>query len=287
MSVVYLNDKLVNGAAASVSIYDAGLLHGVGLFETMRAYGGKVFCLEEHLSRLFASVEKLELPVTQRREEMAEAIDQALRANKLTEARVRLTVTSGTILSAEQNRPLQSTLIVTAGQFVPYPSEYYQRGMTVVISPFKQNGEEATAGHKTLNYFPRLRALQVAQKAAAGEALFFTTTNRLAEGCYSNVFLVKDGTLITPSLDTPVLPGIVRQKVIELARENDIEVVERECVIDDVMGAEEIFLTNSIMELMPVGRIERHAVGRERPGPVYQQLRDAYLRLTETTPHPL
>jgi len=163
----------------------------------------------------------------------------------------------------------------------PYPPELYQRGMTVIVSDYKQNPADPTVRHKTLNYFSRLAALQEAQKKQAGEAIWMTTNNHLAEGSISNVFLVKEEKLQTPPLDTPVLPGITRKAVLELAAENDMEWVEQKLTIQDLLGADEVFLTNSIMELMPVCRIERHAVGKEKPGPVYKKLHDLYKQAVE------
>ncbi len=277
---VFLNGSLVDSAAAQISIHDSGLLHGVGLFETMRAYDQRVFGLHDHLDRLFTSAQALQISVTQSRETIINGVREVLHANGLTDARLRLTVTPGSMLNFDQDKAPDSTLIITCSKLQPYPAEYYEKGMTVVVSACKQNPDDAIAGHKTLCYLPRLLALQQAQAAQAGEALFFTTANRLAEGCISNVFLVSKQTLITPPLDTPVLAGVTRAKVIELAHEQEIDIEVRACVIKDVLGADEIFLTNSIMELMPVGRIERHPVGNEKPGPIYKTLREAYQEAT-------
>jgi branched-subunit amino acid aminotransferase/4-amino-4-deoxychorismate lyase len=148
--------------------------------------------------------------------------------------------------------------------------------MKVIVSRYKQNPDDPTSRHKTINYFPRLAALQEAQQKNRGEALWFTTTNRLAEGCISNVFLVKDDRLLTPPLDTPVLPGITRKVVLESAREHSLYCEERELFIKDLLDASEVILTNSIMALMPVSSVEAHAVGEEKPGPVYQKLQAWY-----------
>jgi len=277
---VFLNNALVDSSDAQISIHDSGLLHGIGLFETMRAYAGRVFGMHDHLDRLFTSAAALKIPVTQSREEIIAGMNEVLKANGLTDARLRLTVTPGNMLNFDQDKGPESTLIITTSKLQPYPAEYYEKGMTVIISKYKQNPDDATCGHKTLNYLPRLLALQQAQTAQAGEALFFTTANHLAEGCISNVFLVSKQTLITPPLETPVLAGVTRSKVIELAHDCDIDIEVRPCVIKDLLDADEVFLTNSIMELMPVGRIERHPVSNEKPGPIYQTLSEAYKEAT-------
>lgn len=277
---VFLNNTLVDSSDAQISVHDSGLLHGVGLFETMRTYDGRVFGMHDHLDRLFTSAAALKIPVTQSREEIIAGMNEVLKANGLTDARLRLTVTPGNMLNFDQDKGPESTLIITTSKLQPYPAEYYEKGMTVIISKYKQNPDDATCGHKTLNYLPRLLALQQAQTAQAGEALFFTTANHLAEGCISNVFLVSKQTLITPPLETPVLAGVTRSKVIELAHDCDIDIEVRPGVIKDLLDADEVFLTNSIMELMPVGRIERHPVTNEKPGPIYQTLSEAYKEAT-------
>ncbi len=279
---VFLNDQLVDAESAQISIHDVGLLHGIGLFETMRAYGGKVFRLADHLDRLFDSAKALQIHISQQRKTIIGAIEDLLIANNLSDARLRLTVTPGSLRNVNDDGTIpQSTLIITAAQMVAYPPEMYEKGMTVLISDYKQHGKDATAGHKTLNYFPRMAALQEAHQNQTGEAIWFTVTNRLAEGSISNIFLVKDNILITPPLDTPVLPGIARKVVLELARENGIEATESECIVKDLLGADEVLLTNSIMEVMPVCRVEKHAVGDEKPGPVFKKISELYRAKTQ------
>lgn len=281
---VYLNDRLVEAGEARVSVFDAGLLHGVGLFETMRAYNGVVFRLGDHLERLRSSAGKLGLTVPEDTGPWREAVGRLLEANGLQEARVRLTVTPGAAgLLDEQGQVGRQavTVLITAGAMAAYPAEWYGRGMTVLVSGYRQSRQDPLCGHKTTSYFSRLIALREAQMAGCGEALWFTTENLLAEGCISNVFVVKAGVVRTPPVDTPVLAGITRKVVMELAAAEGIELEERALTIDDLLGAEEVFLTNSVMELMPVCRIERHAVGDERPGAVTMRLAEAYRRAVE------
>jgi len=175
----------------------------------------------------------------------------------------------------------RATLLITAAQFQPYPQEYYQKGVLVVLSPFRQNPTDPTAGHKTTSYLPRMLALKEAHQKRAAEALWFTTDNRLAEGCVSNVFLVKNSTLYTPTLNTPVLPGIARKAVCQITSQNSITLVEKDLSIDDVLAADEIFLTNVIMQIMPVVAIEKHTVGNGKVGPVTKKLIDYFSRFVE------
>jgi branched-chain amino acid aminotransferase len=276
---VFLNDKLVDLEEARVSATDSGLLYGAGLFETMRSHNGVVFRLDDHLDRLSQSAAALSIAHPYEKSYLSDAIDQVLQANNLTEARLRLTLTNGPLAAAEEQR--KPTLVITATEFRPYPAQYYEKGTLVILCPFRQNPTDPTCGHKTTSYYPRLLALQVAHQRRAAEALWFTMDNRLAEGCVSNVFLVKNSTLQTPPVGTPVLPGIARKTVCELAQEQSIELVERDLTIEDVLGADEIFLTNVIMDVMPVVEVEKHAVGEGKVGPVTRRLREAFGQAVE------
>jgi len=178
-------------------------------------------------------------------------------------------------MSQSQEKP-GATLVVTASKFQPYPADYYKKGVLVVLCPSRQNVSDPTCGHKTTSYLPRMLALRRAHEKKAAEALWFTTDGRLAEGCISNVFLVKDSRLYTPATNTLVLPGIARKTVCELATANKIELVEKDLSIDDLLGADEVFITNVIMQVLPVVGIEKHNVGESNPGPVTKKIQEHY-----------
>ena len=272
---IFLNGDLVPVEQARLSVFDAGFLHGAGLFETMRAYAGKVYRLDEHLDRLLASAKALLVPIAHDKADLRKAVQQTLTANALSEARVRLTVSRGDLRQDPDAEQVHTT-VITASALVAYPQEFYQKGMTVVVSDSKLNSSDPVARHKSTNYLSRLLVLRKAQQLRAGESLWFTEHNHLGEGCVSNVFLVKNGELLTPGVDEPILPGITRAVVLELAIGQEIPVSEKVLTIDDVLAADEIFLTNSIMEVMPVCRFEKHVVGDEKPGPMTQRLADLY-----------
>jgi branched-chain amino acid aminotransferase len=170
----------------------------------------------------------------------------------------------------------KATLLIAATKIQPYPAEYYQKGVLVVLCPFRQNPTEPIYGHKTINYYPRMLALKQAHQKKATEALWFTIDNRLAEGCISNVFLVKNSVLYTPRIDTPVLAGVSRKTVCQIAFKNSIELVEKDLYIGDLLGADEIFLTNVIMQVMPIIGVEKHTVGDGKVGPVAKNLQKLY-----------
>jgi branched-subunit amino acid aminotransferase/4-amino-4-deoxychorismate lyase len=146
----------------------------------------------------------------------------------------------------------------------------------VILANFRQNPKDPTCGHKTTCYAPRLIALKLAHEKLATEALWFTTENKLTEGCVSNVFLVKDDVIYTPKADTPVLPGVARKTVLELAEKLKIDLVEQDLTIHDLLSAQEVFLTNVIMTVLPVTSVESHSVGDGKVGAVTKKLTKAY-----------
>jgi branched-subunit amino acid aminotransferase/4-amino-4-deoxychorismate lyase len=150
-----------------------------------------------------------------------------------------------------------------------------------VLCPFKQNPIDPASGRKTTSYFSRMIALNLAHQKRAAEAIWFTVDNRLAEGCISNVFLVKDSELFTPPINTPVLPGVARKTVFQLAMQNSIKFTEKDLTIDDLLGADEIFLTNVIMQVMPINKVEKHIVGDGQVGPVSKKLHTLFDQLVK------
>ena len=221
-----------------------------------------------------ASSRKLDVNIAAVLDRIPEAITAVCQANDLADARVRVTVTPPPV---DADQPL---LLVTAVAIAGYPPELYERGMTVLLcTDYRQSDKDPLAGHKTTSYLPRLLALRTAQQRDCGESIWFTPDNRLTEGCISNIFVVKKGTLTTPPLDAPVLPGVTREAVIELAKTNQIPINETAGTVDDLLDADEVFLTNSIMEVMPVTRIERKPIANERPGEITGQLMNAYRKL--------
>lgn len=271
---VFLNDKLIDTDKACISVTDGGFLYGAGIFETMRSCNGVVFALDDHLDRLFFSAGALAITNPYDKKYITDAVYKVLGANELADARIRLTLTAGPMAETEQQR--KSTLLITAVNLRPYPREYYQKGVIVVLCPFRQNPGEPTYGHKTTSYLPRMTALSLAHQKGAAEALWFTVDNRLAEGCVSNVFLVKDSVLYTPPIETPVLAGVARKTVCQIALESSIKLTEKNLRIDDLLTADEIFLTNVVMQVMPVVAVEKHTVGDGKVGPMAKRLRHSF-----------
>jgi branched-chain amino acid aminotransferase len=291
---IWLNGNFVDESLATVSVRDTGLLHAAGVFTTMRSTNGRVFRLDQHLKRVRESCEALFIPLQFNDATLSNATIELLQRNHLSDARLRLTVTRG--MAKEDplhGTHLEPTVFLTATQFESYPAEYYQRGMTVILlDEQKLNPYDVQAGHKTLNYFSRLSALRAANQRRGGEALWFNVHNYLQSGSISNVFIVKNGKLLTPPTQremqrqsvrnaTPypksnVLPGVMRGAIIDFAREADIDVQLSAIDVQTLLEADEVFVTNSIMGVMPVCRIERKVIGEDKPGPITRQLSERY-----------
>ena len=259
-----------------VSVFDSGFLHGGTAFTTMLAKSGVVFRLARHLERLMGTVELLGFRCEATREGLTASVYDVLAANELDEARVRVTLSPGSTKGGEP------TTLVTAEPLPEYPAEWYEKGIPVIVSSYKQPTGDPTAGRKTGCYFPRILARQEAADKGAAEALWFTADNRLAEACFSNVFLVLDGVVHTPPLETPVLAGIVREAALQLCGQGNISCdAEGPLTVKEMFAADEAFVTSSTMGIRPVVRIEQHEVGQGAPGEITRELMVAYRDLLE------
>lgn len=315
-SVTWLNGVFVSGEAAKASVFDAGLQHGIGLFETMLATNTRPLHLHEHLGRLQRSARELGLSTSLHINPLAEAVRRAVEKAVEPRARVRLTITGGDMGAALAPTgpsgggapPRDPTILITVQPAAEYPAEMFARGVTVAISDARLSNLDPLAGHKTLAYWGRLRELQIAGAKGAAETLLFDTSNRLLSGAVSNVFLVQRDVLRTPpargergEMDSPLpatlgeeaamsaqapapratLPGITRAAVIDFADALEIPVERGPLTIDDLLGAEEVFLTNSSWGVLPVSRVEGHAVGSARRGPITEALRAKWLEAVQ------
>ena len=295
---IYLNGQFYPADQAQISVEDAGFQHAMGLFETMFAYHGRIFRLDAHLARMARSAAQLGLAAEMNTAPLADAVNQTLAANHLEHARLRLSVTGGTMSllkndDGEQSVAVRQTVSVVPSEPTVFDPAYFDKGVTVSIYGPSASPFDITAGHKTLAYWARLRSLRQAAAMGCSETLWLNISNHLASGAVSNAFLVKDGTLLTPiasgeekpkALAAPVLPGITRSVVIELAEKMGIEVQRRMLSVQELLDADEIFLTNSNWRVLPVTAIEKKTIGDGKPGEITGQLRNAVLDLiTEET----
>lgn len=275
-ATVYLNGAFVSEQEAHVSVYDGGWLHGAGLFETMRAEGGQVFQLEPHLERLRHSANVILTPMERSDLPDEKIFRELLERNGLKEARVRLTVSAGSMRETDEGDVRRLTVCATASPLSGYPAELYDRGVNAAVCDYRQSISDPLAGHKSTAYLPRLLGLRQAQQKRCLEAIWFTTGNELAEGSISNVFVVHGGVLKTPPLDTPVLPGIARGVVLQIASDCGIQCEQCPLSIDDLLDADEVLLTNAIMQVIPVVRVEKHEIGQGRVGAIGKRLYQEY-----------
>jgi branched-subunit amino acid aminotransferase/4-amino-4-deoxychorismate lyase len=291
---VYLNGQMLDAADASVSVEDAGFQHAVGLFETMIASRGRVFRIRQHLERLQQSARDLGLARELDLDSLEHAVRQTIEHNELSEARVRLTVTAGAIsllrkdASPGSGQPPQPTVLVAAQPPTRYDPAYFENGVMALIAPPAANPFDPLAGHKTLSYWGRLRTLRQAAAAGAGEAIWLNVSNHLAGGAISNIFLVKDKRLLTPfsrgeetagSLPAPVLPGVTRAAILEVAASLGIEAERKMLSVPDLLDADEVFLTNSSWLVLPVTRVEKKTIGDGKVGQTTRRLRAALVEL--------
>ena len=280
---VYVNGEVVPREDAKVSPFDRGFLYGDGLFETIRAYAGVPFMLDAHLHRMGASAAALGIPMPERAE-LGEAVTRLIELNQLGDAYVRITVTRGLHTGAlAPAEPAEPTVLVEARKLHPYPPELYANGATVVVSSLRHDSDSPLRRHKTTNYLLSILAKREARERGADEALLLDAAGHVAEGTTSNIFCVRrhggrDSTLLTPPLDMNILPGITRATVLDLAPEAGIETGETRFTLDDLCSADEIFLTNSLMEVMPVRSVDdREFTGA--PGPTTRAMAQSYGQL--------
>lgn len=278
---VYINGKLVPEAEATVSVFDHGLLYGDGVFEGLRSYGGKVFRLEEHVRRLYESALAICLDIPMSQSEMCTATNETVAANGIEDGYIRLVVTRGAgTLGLDPNRCRDPQVIIIAGAIALYPQELYEKGLEIITSSVIRNHPAALSPRiKSLNYLNNILAKIEGLQAGCIEALMLNHKGEVAECTGDNIFLVRDGVLLTPPLDAGILGGVTRNAVIELAREVGIEVQEVALTKHDVYIADECFLTGTAAEVIAVVKIDDRTIAAGKPGPVTVDLKKRFHEL--------
>ncbi len=285
--IIYLNGRLVTRFRAKLSPFDHGFLYGYGLFETMRAYGGHIFRLDSHLARLRCSAESIGLTnsvltAEEGSQSLKAACVATLQANKLNDARIRLTVSAGEgDMMPDPGTCSSPTALITAQNLTPLPPEKYEAGFKAAISSLRRNSQSPLSRLKSTCYMENVLARTAARAAGYDEAIFLNEQGYLAEGSMTNVFLVSHGELITPCFESGVLPGITRDAVLEIARTSHVKAMERWVELNELIGAQEAFLTNSILEVMPLVSIEGRPIGTGKPGKLTRDLLFAYRKLVD------
>ncbi len=266
--IAWVNGRLLPPEEPAISPLDGGFMYGEGLFETMRAYSGKVFRLSQHLERLILSAAELSFdpPAAQ---DLTGAVEEALDAGGLDDAVVRLSVTPGIAGSHEP-----TVVVLVRPLALPAP-DLYESGCHAVSVPAAQIGESPLRRIKSLNYLDKLLAQRAAARQGAHEAILVDPDGCVVEGAMRNTFAVLGGELVTPPLSRGLLPGITRATVMEIADKDGIPCRERDVPLTELHEAEEAFLTSSVAEILPVASIDGHHLGRV-PGRTTVRLTDAY-----------
>jgi branched-chain amino acid aminotransferase len=256
--MIYLNDRLIPPEEAVISVFDHGFLYGDGIYETMRVYRGRVFRIKDHIERLFRSAEMISLDIGKGAEEIEHAVKQTIKANRLVEAVVRITVSRGAgptgLDPALCSKP---TFVIIAQSFRGYPHEYHERGIRIVITKIQRNCKKALDPRiKSLNFLNNILAKIEAKNKGAFEGIMLNHSGYLTEGTVSNIFFVKKDTLCTPSIASGILDGITRRLVLEIASEAGIPTRQSRFRKEDLYSADEVFLSNTTMEVMPVAEVD-------------------------------
>ena len=280
--IVYRNGSLVPRSQAQVSVYDHGFLYGYGLFETMRVYQGTIFLLERHLKRLLDSAVAIGLSSKLAEIDLGKACYDTLQANSLEDARLRLIVTKGEVDSFPgSDISAAPTVLITARSYSALPKQVYNDGFQAGISSFRRYSQSPLSRLKSTNYLVSLLARIESEAAGMDEALLLNEQGFITEGSISNVFFVADSGLVTPPLESGLLLGITLEVVMELAGTLGVNVAETEVKLDDLRQFDEAFLTNSVMEIMPLVEVrddtgKSKTIGSGKPGKLTKRLMTAY-----------
>jgi len=265
---IFLNGKIVPESRAKVSVSDRGYLYGDGIYETMLCRNGRIFLLRRHIARLFRSARMIALPLPWPPQYFCSAVEKTVAANGLRDARVRVTVSRGCGAVGYAGKvTARPTLVIAASKFNGWPRRLYENGVGIIISGVRRNHPLCIPpAAKSSNCLNQVLAAQDAERRNAFEAILLNTDGYVAEGTISNIFIVKNNRLLTPSLETGILDGVTRREVIRIARRQGIVVAETLLKPFDVVNADECFITSSTLNIMPVARMAAKKFGSAKPG---------------------
>src|SRR6056297_1915362 len=273
---IYINGEYFSREDAKISVYDHGLLYGDGVFEGMRIYGGKVFRLQQHLKRLWESARAIVLEIPIALAAMADAVNETVRLNGLTDGYIRLVVTrGGNQLGLDPFRCDNPQVIIIADKISLYPEKFYTEGLDLITAATIRNNPAALNPRiKSLNYLNNILAKIEGLRAGCVEALMLNHKGEVAECTGDNIFLIKKGELFTPPIDAGILEGITRNAVLELAEGLGIATHQTALTRHDLFVADECFLTGSAAEVIPAVRLDGRDIGDGKPGPITRKLND-------------
>ena len=280
---VYINGLFTPLRNAKISILDRGFCYGDGLFETLRASNGQIFYIQQHIDRLFDSLQQvlIELPMT--RLELTKAVKETLARNKYKNAIIRLMVTRGDTESNIQiDSKIHPTLVINIRPFTPLPKVAYKKGIRVMLFQERANLVNGLSLRlKSCNYLSNILIKEFSNKKNYTEGIVIDPDFGVTEGTTSNIFIVEQGQIKTPPLSPYVLAGITRQVVLEIARDHKIPFTEEKITADELIYADEVFITNSCIEIVPVTQVNSNFIGLKKPGILTRFIHEEFLKCVE------
>lgn len=282
---VYVNGKIVDHDKALISVFDRGFLYGDALFETMHGYAGRIFCLNDHLMRLYSSMKSLKIRQPLADKEAEKIIYELLAVNGLdkTDAYVRMTVSRG--LSEDGSMDISksgpSNVVIIARGYVPFSSKHYEKGIAVNIARARRNSQSVLSNFKVANYLDSILARNEAFPGGFFDTIFLNESGHVCEASTSNIFMITGNALVTPSIKCGILPGITRKIVLELSPYAGVGVEESEFSENELKSSDEVFITNSMFEIIPVVGIDNKAIGGGSVGKITKNMQKLYKEAVE------
>lgn len=283
--IIYFNGEFVDEEEAKVSVFDHGVLYGDGIFEGIRAYNGRVFRLDEHIDRLYESAKSILLDIGMTKDQMCEALLETLRKNNLRDAYIRLVVTRGKgDLGLDPLSCEKPSVFIIAAQVQLYPEELYEKGLEVVTVPTRRNIVEGVNPRvKSLNYLNNIMAKIEANLAGVSEAILLNSDGYVTECTGDNIFIVKNGEVITPPPFLGILEGVTRNSIMEAAKKMGYPVSEKVFTRHDIFTADECFLSGTAAELVPVVKVDGRVIGEDgKPGEISKALIKEFRKLVQS-----
>jgi branched-chain amino acid aminotransferase len=281
---IWIDGKWCDRSTAMISVYDHGLLYGDGVFEGIRAYGGKIFRLTQHLERLYDSAKAIWLTIPMAREELASVTEEAVRRSGISEAYIRHIVTRGVgDLGLDPRKCPKPSVVIIVDTIKLWPEQVYEAGLTVMTAgtPIPQR-ESLSPRVKSLNYLAHILAKVEGIHAGVDEVLMLDSAGAVAEGSGQNIFVVKAGRLRTPPVYAGILKGVTRDVVIELAAQAGCQVEESILNRYDIYTADEAFFTGTASEIVAIRQVDGRVIGTGKAGPVTRDLRSRFQTLVRS-----
>lgn len=283
--VVYIDGTFYSKSEAKISVFDHGLLYGDGVFEGIRAYNGIVFKLKEHIDRLYRSAHTIMLEIPMTKEAMIKAVCHTLKINGFKDAYIRLIITRGVgDLGLDPRKCPKTTIIIIAEPTMKYlEGEAKEKGITARIVWVRRNPVDATTQEvKSLNYLNSILAKIEAINVGVDEAICLDGRGFVSEGAVENIFIVKEGEIITPPpVSAGALQGITWEAVIKIAGKLGYKVIEKNITPHELFNADEVFLTGTAAEIVPVREINKRSIGEGKPGPITKHLIEEFKKLIQ------